>query len=234
MAIRARTIRRPRARRSEVHTRERHAAGSAGRDARSTGAMADDRGGDAAHFRAEPQGDAGQARATGTNALELPSNCWSRAGEAVMNRAAWISGPALALALAIAGCAASAPPAPARHSAGRVVTAPARDGEGRVIGTFIRMGGPLGPGGKQPPDRLLRGTVQFLAAHHRTVAVRVGRSGRFSIWLRAGTYRVSGRSPSLLEQLPSGAVRETTCSAQQQIAVVAGRALRISVVCNVP
>ena len=149
-----------------------------------------------------------------------------------MKLAAWMSG--LALALALAGCAASAPPTPLRHSEGPVIPAPARHGEGRVIGTFIRAGGPLGPGGTQPRDRPLRGTVQFLAAQHRTVAVRVGRSGRFSVWLRAGAYRVDGRSPSILEVLASGATRETPCSAQQKIVVVTGRALRITVTCVVP
>lgn len=147
-----------------------------------------------------------------------------------MKLAAWMAG----LALALAGCAASAPPAPARHSKGPVVPALARDGEGLVIGTFIRAGGPLGPGGTQPRDRPLRGTVQFLAAHHRMVAVRVGGAGRFSVWLRVGTYRVSGRSPSILEVLASGATRETKCSGSQRIVVVTGRARRITVTCVVP
>lgn len=147
-----------------------------------------------------------------------------------MKLVAWMAG----LALALAGCAASAPAAPARHSGSPVMPAPARDGEGRVIGTFIRAGGPLGPGGTQPRDRPLMGTVQFLAAHHRMVAVRVGRAGGFSVWLRAGTYWVSGRSPSIVEVLASGATRESPCSAQHQIVVVKGRALRITVTCVVP
>ena len=154
-----------------------------------------------------------------------------------MKLTAWMAG----LALVLAGCAAgaSAPaatvtkPSSATSSSVKPSTA-AVPADGRVIGTFLREGGPLGAGGKQPPNVLLKGTVQFFAAHHRTLAVRVGRSGRFAVWLPAGTYRVSGRSPSLLEQLPSGAVRETTCSALRQIAVVAGGALRITVICNVP
>jgi hypothetical protein len=150
-----------------------------------------------------------------------------------MKLAAWISG--LAVAAALAACAAAPAPA-ARHTEGRVTaSAPAaRNAEGRVIGTFIRVGGPLGPGGTQPPDLLLRGTVQFLAAHRRTVEVRVGKSGRFAVWLPAGNFRVSGRSPSILEVLASGAIRETTCSHQQQVDVVAGRVLRITVTCVVP
>ncbi len=137
-----------------------------------------------------------------------------------MKAAAWIAG--LGLALALTACAASAP--------GHVTPA----GDGRIIGTFIRAGGPLGPGGKQPRDRPLAGTVQFFAAHHPTIAVRVGRSGRFAVSLPAGTYRVSGRSPSILEVLASGATRESACSAEQQVAVVTGRTLQISVTCPVP
>ena len=130
--------------------------------------------------------------------------------------------PGLGLALALAACTAIT----SAHAS--------RADEGRIIGTFIRAGGPLGPGGMQPPDRPLTGTVQFRAAHHPTVAVRVGKSGTFTVWLPAGTYRVSGRSPSILEVLASGATRESPCSVPQQVAVVTGRALRISVTCSVP
>jgi hypothetical protein len=150
-----------------------------------------------------------------------------------MKLAAWISG--LTLAAALAGCG-SAPASAGRHTDDRATASAsaARNAEGRVIGTFIRVGGPIGAGGTQPPDRHLAGTVQFLAGHHRTFAVRVGKSGKFAVWLPAGTYRVSGRSPSILEVLASGAAREATCSHQQQVAVVAGRALRITVTCIVP
>ncbi len=146
----------------------------------------------------------------------------------------------LGFVLALAACAA-APAAPAarpeaRQSKGGAASAApaARPGEGRVIGTFIREGGPLGAGGAQPRDRLLAGTVQFFAAPHRMVAVHVGRSGRFSVWLPAGGYRVFGRSPSILEQLPSGATRESPCSGPQKITVAAGHTVRIAVTCVVP
>src|SRR5450432_860348 len=71
--------------------------------------------------------------------------------------------------------------------------------EGTVIGRLVREGGPLGPGGTQPAERLLPGSVQFTTAQGRSVVVQVGKSGRFSVRLPAGTYSVSGRSPDIME-----------------------------------
>src|ERR1022692_3463371 len=51
--------------------------------------------------------------------------------------------------------------------------------EGTVTGRLVREGGPLGPGGTQPAERLLPGSVQFTTAHGRSVVVQVGKSGRF-------------------------------------------------------
>lgn len=106
--------------------------------------------------------------------------------------------------------------------------------EGKVAGAFIRVGGPLGQGGKQPPSVPLSGTLSFSAGHRRTVAVRVGKSGRYSVWLPAGAYQVSGRSPSILEVLASGASREPPCSPEIPVIVTAGETVRIDVICPVP
>ena len=114
------------------------------------------------------------------------------------------------------------------------VRRPPQGGDGKVVGTFVRVGGPLGQGGTQPPDVPLSGTVQFTAAHRRTVAAWVGKSGRFSVWLPAGAYRVFGRSPSMVGLLASGAEREDTCALEVPVTVVAGRALQIAVACTVP
>jgi hypothetical protein len=78
------------------------------------------------------------------------------------------------------------------------------------------------------------GTVTFAAGHHRTFAVHVGRSGRFSVGLPAGNYLVSGRSPSIMEVLASGAQAEDQCSPLTPVAVVAARTVHVSVVCPVP
>jgi hypothetical protein len=135
---------------------------------------------------------------------------------------AWMS--AAGLAVLLPACGASGP---APHPS-------AQGGDGQVVGTLVRVGGPLGSGGKQPRTILLMGTVQFSAAHRPTVAVRVGKSGRFSIWLPAATYRVSGRSPSIIEELPTGPQQEMACSPQEHVTVVPARAVRIAVVCSVP
>jgi len=140
--------------------------------------------------------------------------------------------PALALALMLTSCEASGP---APH-AGPTPTmrTRAQGDEGRVVGSFTRVGGPLGAGGQQPPSVPLSGTVSFSAAHRRTVAVRVGKSGWFAVSLPAGAYSVSGSSPSLLELLASGATRESPCSQQVTVTAVASKTVRIAVICAVP
>jgi hypothetical protein len=125
-------------------------------------------------------------------------------------------------------------PARARRGPGHSDAHAAQGGSGKVVGTFIRVGGPLGAGGKQPPSIPLSGTLSFSAGHRRAVAVQVGKSGRFSVWLPAGTYDVSGRSPSIIEMLASGATLESQCSQQVPFAVVAARTVHIAVVCAVP
>jgi hypothetical protein len=60
-----------------------------------------------------------------------------------------------------------------------------------VTGRFLIEGGPMRPGGGQPEERPLRGTVTFTAVGERTVSVPVGRSGTFSVALAPGAYQVS-------------------------------------------
>jgi hypothetical protein len=147
-----------------------------------------------------------------------------------MKLTAWLQAAGLALMLTACGVS-----GPALHAgpATAVRTSPQGD-DGKVVGTFFRVGGPLRPGGTQPPTVPLSGTVQFSAAHHRTVAVRVGTSGRFSVRLPAGAYHVSGRSPSIVEVLTSGATLKSACVRQVPIAVVANQTAPIVVICAVP
>ena len=92
----------------------------------------------------------------------------------------------------------------------------ARPADGTVVGTFRRVGGPLGAGGTQPPSIPLMGTLRFTAGHRRAVAVQVGKTGRFSVRLPAGRYVVSGRSPSIRGVLASGAVVESPCTSPRR------------------
>jgi hypothetical protein len=111
-------------------------------------------------------------------------------------------------------------PARAKHAA-----------DGRVSGKFERVGGPIGPGGKQPPVVPLTGTMRFARAGHSTVRVHVGKSGKFSVRLAPGSYRVSGRTPQI-EQEPGNI--EATCWLHGKVKVSSGRTRHIVVVCSVP
>jgi hypothetical protein len=137
--------------------------------------------------------------------------------------------PVLALVLTAAACGASSPATRAANTSLARTATPADNGT--VSGTFMRVGGPLGVDGTQPRPVPLMGTVLFSASRDRTVAVTVGKTGRFSLRLPAGRYIVSGRSPALMA---SGATVDPACGSPVTITVVAHRAVRVSVVCPVP
>ena len=135
---------------------------------------------------------------------------------------AWVLG-----ALVLTGCtAAAAAPYAAAGTAGHAT--------GHVTGRFLMEGGPMGPGGQQPSERPLPGTVTFTTAGRRPVAVRVGTSGKFSAWLAPGRYRVAGRSPDIETVTGSGKDVEQTCSQPLSVTVSARHTAVIAVVCAVP
>src|SRR5206468_266807 len=78
---------------------------------------------------------------------------------------------------------------------------------GHLTGKLVREGGPLGPGGKQPGERAMSGTVTVTSAGHHPVTVTVGSSGTFSVPLPPGRYHVSGRSFHVME-IDGGSSRE--------------------------
>ena len=128
----------------------------------------------------------------------------------------------LLAALLMAGCA------------GTVGQAPVT---GHLAGRLVMEGGPMGPGGQQPGERPMRGTVTFTAAGHRQVAVQVGASGTFSVQLPPGTYQVSGRSPAIQTSNGSGASgteQELPCSQPLSAKITAGHTATITVTCIVP
>ena len=94
-------------------------------------------------------------------------------------------------------------------------------------------GGPLGPGGKQPGERAMSGTVTVTAAGHQPVRVTVGSSGRFSVPLPPGRYQVSGRSPDVME-IDGGQRRELPCSQPTSAVVTAAQTATITLTCVVP
>ena len=103
-----------------------------------------------------------------------------------------------------------------------------------MTGRLLIEGGPIGPGGQQPGERPIPGTVTFTAAGHRPVSVGVGTSGKFSAWLAPGRYRVAGRSPDIETVTSSGKTVEQTCSQPLSVTVSARHAATIAVVCIVP
>jgi hypothetical protein len=105
---------------------------------------------------------------------------------------------------------------------------------GTVTGTFVREGGPIGPGGKQPPVVRLSGSIEFAEHGRRAITVPAGRKGTFSAELPAGTYAVSGRSPSIVQVAANGASREIRCSMPLSVQVRAGHTTKITLVCAVP
>jgi hypothetical protein len=104
---------------------------------------------------------------------------------------------------------------------------------GHVTGKLVREGGPLGPGGKQPGERAMSGTVTFSTAGHQPIAVKVGSSGTFSVPLPAGRYQVSGASPEVME-IDGGRSREVPCSQPTSAVVAAGQTATITLTCVVP
>jgi len=105
---------------------------------------------------------------------------------------------------------------------------------GHLTGRLLMEGGALGPGGQQPGERPISGTVTFTAAGRRQVNARVGSSGTFSAWLPPGQYQVSGRSPDIEAGHGSGNWRELPCSQPTSVTVTAGHTAAISVTCIVP
>ena len=112
-------------------------------------------------------------------------------------------------------------------------SAGAQPASGHVTGKLVREGGPLGPGGKQPGERAMSGTVTFSTAGHQPITVKVGSSGTFSVPLPAGRYQVSGASPEVME-IDGGRSREVPCSQPTSAVVSAGQTATITLTCVVP
>ena len=104
---------------------------------------------------------------------------------------------------------------------------------GHLTGRLVMEGGPLGPGGKQPGERAMSGTVTATSAGHQPVTVTAGSSGTFSVSLPPGRYQVSGRSPDVME-IDGGQRRELPCSQPTSAVVTAGQTATITLTCVVP
>lgn len=118
-------------------------------------------------------------------------------------------------------------------AAGCVSAAAQSPAPGHLTGKLVREGGPLGPGGQQPGERAMSGTVTVTSAGHHPITVTVGSSGTFSVPLPPGRYHVSGRSPELME-INGGRSRELPCSQPTSAVVTAGQTATITLTCVLP
>ena len=137
--------------------------------------------------------------------------------------------------LLLAACAAG--PADGHHGAagqGLAQSAPPPVQLGTVTGVFHRVGGPIGPHRQQPKVVPLTGRMRFSRPGHPAVSVPVGRSGRFTVQLPPGTYRVTGITPDIVEVLNNGRQLDGRCHGPQDLRVRAGQTGHITVVCIVP
>jgi len=101
-------------------------------------------------------------------------------------------------------------------------------GDGIVTGTYEMEGGPIPGPGKQPPVRPLPGTITFSSPGSRPVRVHAGASGKFTVWLAAGTYRVTARSPAVRGPGPNA------CGWPDTVTVRAGDTRHLTLTCIVP
>ncbi len=142
-----------------------------------------------------------------------------------LSKIAWTGqfiGAAAALALLGTACG---------TASGKVVTGTAP--VGTVTGKFLRVGGPLGPGGTTPTVPL-RGQIKFTAGHDLTFKVHVGKKGTFKVGLPTGIYTVVGRTPDITGEDGNGHVTDAKCALPHKIKVTKSHTDKIKVICAVP
>lgn len=133
-------------------------------------------------------------------------------------------------ALLLTGCTAAGA---AEYAASQGTSQPPARATGHLTGKLSVEGGPIGPGGKQPGERPIPGTVTLTAAGHRPVTIKVGNSGKFSAWLPSGRYRVIWRSPAIITVTDSGH-EEQTSSPAPPVTISARHVATITLVAIVP
>ncbi len=127
----------------------------------------------------------------------------------------WKPAAALAAAAVLAGCSGSV-------GDQRAVSGSGAGDPRAVAGTFVRVGGPA-PGSPFP----LPGSITARAANGKTFTATAGSSGRFTLSLPPGRYKVTGRSP-----LIGGG--QVTCPATAELRVSSGAtARRVTVICSI-
>jgi hypothetical protein len=78
----------------------------------------------------------------------------------------------------------------------------------------------------------LSGTVTFTDAGGHATRFAIGTTGTFSVRLAAGTYSVSGRTPSVSEVNKDGSTTPIPCSLPQPVQVRPSQTTRIIIICS--
>jgi hypothetical protein len=121
------------------------------------------------------------------------------------------------LLLTVAGCGGGAAKQPKANTSVPPTSAPAT---GIVQGRLLAVGGPA-PGDPRP----MAGTVTFIGPDGSTAKAPVDKTGRFSIGLYPGLYRIRGSSPTF----DRGAVCSTRPASTT---LIAGKTVTANVYCQ--
>jgi hypothetical protein len=165
-------------------------------------------------------------RLNGTEGQRHYRHTWRPNWGAIMakhvNQMAGVVVSAAALAAVAAATVSAAPPTRPASSAGT------------VTGRLLIEGGPINPRtGRQPGKRPIPGTIRFISTRRGTVTTRAGRCGTFTARLPAGTYRVSFRTPRILEESSNGTSHQTW-SSPSTVTITPRHTTRIMLVSIVP
>jgi len=108
---------------------------------------------------------------------------------------------------------------------------------GTVAGTFQGEAGPVSASGSAASGSWpLSGVVRFTDASGQTVNVTVGASGKFSVRLAPGTYRVEGVTSQMGLVDPHSTISQPPCQMQNlgSTRVRAGETDRVTLICYGP
>lgn len=136
-----------------------------------------------------------------------------------------VVGVAITLVFAITSAAAETP----RHSSGRASHPVSM---ATVTGTYWLYGGPIRPGDPDP-QTTIDGTITATGSAGNVTA-RAGANGRFTLYLVAGHYILTGWTPHVHKVSQNNSVSPGSDCGRTEITMHAGRNLPTAVACIVP
>jgi hypothetical protein len=135
------------------------------------------------------------------------------------------------VAFGLAGCgtAAGASGTGARHAQ---LSSEIRPVLGTVKGTYELEGGPIGPGGQNPPIQPLNGIITATGRNGHAKAV--AKNGHFTMQLRPGTYKLTGWTGAIKEMNGSTVVENGMHCGSATVVVTAHRTAKAALYCYAP